>query len=286
MTHLTVAGVPEHYNLPWHLAMESGAFAKAGIELHWRTVPQGTGAMCELLRNGEVDMAVLVTDGAVRDILDGNPSRILATYVESPLNWGVYVGATTDLHRPEDLIGVPFAISRYNSGSHLIAMAYARMLGWSPGPDDFIVVNDLSGAEERLRTRQPMAFLWEVATTSPWEEQGVFRLVDEFRPPWPCFMAVATERAWKDRPLVLGRALEVVRQQAALLKHRPDAAELVARRQVISLPAAQRWCTEVRWSADGHVEPATLLNVTAALREMGLVDGSPTPEELMRRLLV
>ena len=286
LTPLRVAGVPEHFNLPWHLGIENGAFRKAGIELEWQTVPQGTGAMCDLLRKGQTDLAILVTDGAVRDILNGNPSRIVSSYVDSPLNWGVYVGVGTALHKPEDLVGLPFAISRYNSGSHLIAMNYARSLGWMPKKENFIVVNDLFGAEERMRTDEPMAFLWEVATTSPWAEQGLFRKVDEFRPPWPCFMVVATEQALKEKGAEVHRALAVVRQQAALLKTRADAAELIAQRQVISLPAANEWLSEVRWNMDGTVNNDALFNVATALRELGLIDGSPTKEELVRRLVV
>ncbi len=94
---LRIAGVPEHFNLPWHLGLERRAFVRAGVELKWRTVPEGTGAMCKLLRNGEVDMAVLVMEGAVSDILGGNPSRIVSQFVDTPLTWGVHVGAHTTL---------------------------------------------------------------------------------------------------------------------------------------------------------------------------------------------
>lgn len=43
MKSLRVAGVPEHFNLPWHLADEEGAFESAGIDLQWIDVPEGTG---------------------------------------------------------------------------------------------------------------------------------------------------------------------------------------------------------------------------------------------------
>ena len=63
-TTLRIAGVPEHFNLPFQLGLERRAFIRAGIDLKWRTVPEGTGAMCDLLLNGEIELAVLVTDGA------------------------------------------------------------------------------------------------------------------------------------------------------------------------------------------------------------------------------
>ncbi|MGA9239513.1 MAG: ABC transporter substrate-binding protein, partial [Robiginitalea sp.] len=28
---IEIAGVPEHFNLPWHLAMDEGAFRERGI---------------------------------------------------------------------------------------------------------------------------------------------------------------------------------------------------------------------------------------------------------------
>ena len=84
-----VAGVPEHFNLPWHLAIESGALAEQGIELEYRDVPGGTGAMMRGLRDGEFDIAIVLAEGGVADILQGNPSRIVKTYVESPLIWGI-----------------------------------------------------------------------------------------------------------------------------------------------------------------------------------------------------
>lgn len=98
-----MAGVPEHFNMPWLLGLERRAFVRAGVEVRWRTVPEGTGAMCKLLREGEVDLAMLVTEGAVRDILNGNPSRIISSYVDSPLTWGVHVAA----HTGERITGAP-----------------------------------------------------------------------------------------------------------------------------------------------------------------------------------
>ncbi|MEP3090154.1 MAG: ABC transporter substrate-binding protein, partial [Nonlabens ulvanivorans] len=42
MTTIKIGGVPEHFNLPWHFAIEDGAFEKEGIDLQWQDVPEGT----------------------------------------------------------------------------------------------------------------------------------------------------------------------------------------------------------------------------------------------------
>jgi hypothetical protein len=39
MTTLKIAGVPEHFNLPWHLCIDSGEFAETKINLEWTDVP-------------------------------------------------------------------------------------------------------------------------------------------------------------------------------------------------------------------------------------------------------
>jgi hypothetical protein len=44
-----------------------------------------------MLRDGETDIAVILTEGIVKDIVAGNPSKIVQVYVESPLIWGIHV---------------------------------------------------------------------------------------------------------------------------------------------------------------------------------------------------
>ena len=50
MKQVKIAGVPEHFNLPWHMCIENGEFNEAGIDLQWTDVPEGTGKMCQMLR--------------------------------------------------------------------------------------------------------------------------------------------------------------------------------------------------------------------------------------------
>ncbi len=89
---IRVCGVPEPFNLPWWLGVENGAFLHEGIDLQWRDVPEGTGAMCQLLQNEVTDLAVLVTEGAVRDVLVSSGNSVVGILVDSPLRWGIYVG--------------------------------------------------------------------------------------------------------------------------------------------------------------------------------------------------
>ncbi len=271
MTMMRVAGVPEHFNLPWMLALERRAFVRAGIEVKWRTVPEGTGAMCKLLRAGEVDVAMLVTEGAVRDILNGNPSRILSPYVDSPLTWGVHVGAHTAIQEPAQLKDVPFAISRLNSGSHLAAMAYAQAHGWTPQESDLVVVNDLEGAVERLKGPDPIAFLWEKYTTKHLVDSGAFRRVDEYQAPWPSFVLVASEAILESNGTDVARLLRVIRDQAKGVMEKKSAPEMIAQRYRMSDEDARDWFSGVRWNLDGRMEDGMLERVATTLHEAGML---------------
>jgi sulfonate transport system substrate-binding protein len=268
LTILRIAGVPEHFNLPWMLALERRAFVRAGVELKWRTVPEGTGVMCELLRKGELDLAIMVTEGAVRDILNGNPSRIVAPFVDTPLTWGVHVGAGTGMQDPEGLATVPYAISRPNSGSHLVAMAYAGSRGRKLSENDLEVVNDLKGARARLQQSAPAAFLWEKYTTKPYVDAGELLRVDEYSNPWPAFVLVASNAVYAEHPDKVLRLLKVIRDQAAGLMQKKSAPEIIAQRYQLELDDARAWLTSMRWNSGKALEPEALGQVVHALESI------------------
>ncbi|MBX2978059.1 MAG: ABC transporter substrate-binding protein [Flavobacteriales bacterium] len=285
LTTLRIAGVPEHFNLPWMLALERRAFVRAGIELKWRTVPEGTGAMCELLRKGELDLAIMVTEGAVRDILNGNPARIVAAYVDTPLTWGVHVGAGSGMQSPEQLASVPYAISRPNSGSHLVAMAYAGAHGRTLQTQDLEVVNDLKGALVRLQQAAPAAFLWEKYTTKPYVDAGELLRVDEYQNPWPAFVLVASDAVLAEHPDKVLRALKVIRDQAAGLMQKKTASEMIAQRYKLELEDAQAWFSGVRWNTGQKLHPEALGEVMQALQNIGALPEAVKLEDALDLLL-
>jgi ABC-type nitrate/sulfonate/bicarbonate transport system substrate-binding protein len=80
---------------------------------------------CQMLRDGETDIAVILTEGIVKDIVAGNPSKIVQVYVESPLIWGIHVAANSKYKTVSDLEDTKVAISRQGSGSQLMAYVNA-----------------------------------------------------------------------------------------------------------------------------------------------------------------
>ena len=69
----------------------SKEYTNGNINLRWENFPGGTGEMCKALRTGAVDIAIVLTEGIIKDISEGNPSKIVQVFVDSPLIWGVHV---------------------------------------------------------------------------------------------------------------------------------------------------------------------------------------------------
>jgi ABC-type nitrate/sulfonate/bicarbonate transport system substrate-binding protein len=230
-------------------------------------------------------MALLLTEGAVRDILNGNPSRIVSSYVDSPLIWGVHVGAHTAITSPEQLRGVPFAISRPNSGSHLAAVTYARRQGWSLEAKDLEVVNDLKGALARLGEPDPVAFLWEKFTTQPQVDAGRLRRIDEYSAPWPSFVIVATTALLAEHPKEVERLLKVIRDQATGLMSKKTAPEVIAHRYSMAVEDARAWFHGVRWNNGAPLEEAMLRNAVSSLDAAGFPH-MPAPGVTLAPLLL
>ena len=71
MGNLSIGGVPEHFNVPWRRLVGSRRLADAGLSATWQDFPGGTGAMGAALNEGTLDVAMLLTEGAVAGIANG-----------------------------------------------------------------------------------------------------------------------------------------------------------------------------------------------------------------------
>nr|MBX2827333.1 ABC transporter substrate-binding protein [Flavobacteriaceae bacterium] len=113
MKKFHIGGVPEHFNLPWYLTLRNKEYHEEGINLRWKDFYGGTGQMCKALREKEIDMAVILTEGVIRDIINGNACKIVQVFVASPLIWGIHVAKNSNYYKVSDLKGTAAAISRY-----------------------------------------------------------------------------------------------------------------------------------------------------------------------------
>ena len=183
--------MPEHFNLPLHQALDRGEFSHLDLEIEFHDYPGGTGAMTAALSEDKLDVALLLCEGAVTNILRGHDHRLIKIYVGSPLIWGIHVAASSDIAKIEEIRNKVYAISRAGSGSHLIAIVDAAERGWPIENMKFSKVDNLDGARAKLKSGKVDVFLWERFTTQPLVDQGEFRRIDQREVPWPAFCVSA-----------------------------------------------------------------------------------------------
>lgn len=272
MKRFKIGGVPEHFNLPWRLAIEEGKFKDIDVELHWSDMTGGTGQMIKGLQTGSIDIAVLLTEGITKSILDGLDARILTVYVTTPLHWGIHVPYHSDITKVDQLQGQTFAISREGSGSHLMAYVKAFQEGWDINKLKFNVVGDVYGGLWALQNDQAQGFLWEKYTTFPFTEQKKCRYIDEVVTPWPCFViAVREEVLDKDKEL-LQKISSIANQRALELKNNVQAAEIISWRYNLRLSQVQNWLIETNWNYENQGFEGSFNTVIDYLLKLNLIN--------------
>ena len=283
MTNLKVGGVPEHFNLPWHLCIENGDFKKANIDLQWTDVPEGTGKMCEMLRNGQTDMAVILTEGIVKDIVAGNPSKIVQMYVESPLIWGIHVTANSKYKTLSDLENTIVAISRYGSGSQLMAYVNANNQNWNTVDLQFEVVNTIDGAVEALSNGTADYFMWERFMTKPLVDKGVFKRIADCPTPWPCFVIAVRDEIILKHPDTIKQILDIINYKTKSFKTISNIDQILSENYHQKINDIQEWLSLTKWSQKS-VTSAMLLKIQNQLFDLRIIDKKGTFASIVKAI--
>lgn len=271
MKKVNIGGVPEHFNLAWYLTLKNGEYKAEGINLRWHDYYGGTGAMCNGLRNGDIDIAVILTEGIIKDIIAGNPSKIVQTFVETPLIWGIHVAEKSNFYTIEDIKGSRAAISRYGSGSHLMAYINAKNHNWNLDTDlNFEVIKNLDGAVKGLTNGDADYFMWEKFTTKPLVDEGVFRRVGECPSPWPCFVVAVRDEFIENNEEDLKTILDIINQTTAEFKSIPSIDRTIANRYEQGLDDVQEWLSLTEWSQE-LIDKKTLENVQEQLFSLDII---------------
>ena len=284
MKKVNIGGVPEHFNLAWYLTLKNGEYKDEDINLRWHDYYGGTGAMCKALRNGDIDIAVILTEGIIKDIIDGNPSKIVQTFVQTPLIWGVHVAHDSVYNKVEDLKGTKAAISRFGSGSHLMAFINAENNNWDLEKDlDFEVVKNLDGAVEGLTKGLADYFLWEKFTTKPLVDDNVFRRIDNCPSPWPCFVIAVREEFIENNGKELKTILDIINNTTSDFKDIPSIDKSIANRYEQKLDDVQEWLNITEWSQE-LIDKKTVMNVQKELFTLNIIPEIVGYEKLTHKL--
>lgn len=261
-----VGGVPEHFNTPWHTCVAKGLFHAAGLDVQWTDFAGGTGAMTRAMREGKIDIAIALTEGLVADMHNGSRTKLIGTYVSTPLTWGVHVSNSSSLQSLADLDeNARYAVSRMGSGSHLMACVDAYHRGLDVGRLNYEVVGHLDGARLALQESRADVFMWEKYTTKFLVDSGEWRRIGEVPTPWPCFSIAATEQALNSSGGQLCRMLDIVREEADALVASKSYAATIGLMYGQHEADVEEWIAGVRWSCKPIVSLQTLQQIMNAL---------------------
>jgi ABC-type nitrate/sulfonate/bicarbonate transport system substrate-binding protein len=280
LKNVNIIGVPEHFNFPWQLAIEEGAFNARGINLIWKDIPEGTGKMAQLLKDNETDLAIILTEGIVKSISEGNPSKIVQEYIATPLLWGIHVAAKSNYKTLTDLKNKTTAISRYGSGSHLMAYVNAQNEGWDAHELKFEVVNNLDGAVASLTEGKSDYFMWERFTTKPLVDHGVFRRITDCPTPWPCFVIAATDRFIAENPGTLTHILDIINVYTSDFKRIPSIDRTLANSYNQKLEDIKHWLSLTEWGQK-NISKQNLELVQKTLIDLGLIEKITPSSEIL-----
>lgn len=279
---LRIGGVPEHFNLPIHLSIERGKFAKRGLDVSWTDFPGGTGQMTKALRDGDIDVCVLLTEGMVADIVKGNPSKIISEYVTTPLTWGIHSDVNNPIQHYTEIFDKQYAISRFGSGSHLMAIVDADSKGHKLEKSQFTVIKDLDGAKESLKKGETDVFYWEKYTTKPLVDNGTFKRIGEYNTPWPCFVIAARNEVLEKHPEGIIRMLRTIHDSCDLFMDNHDAAvQMVSERYGQKPKDVERWYNSTEWAIHGWVSDRMMQSVLYHLETAEIIEKQDEKPELI-----
>ncbi|MDG1915044.1 MAG: substrate-binding domain-containing protein [Crocinitomix sp.] len=268
---IRLGGVPEHFNLPIHLAKEKGVFSSRGVDLEWTDFGGGTGQMTKALRNNEVDACILLTEGMITDIINGNPSKIISEYVTTPLTWGIHTGVNNTLMNYRDIFDKQYAISRFGSGSHLMAIVDADSKGHKISDDQFTIIKNIDGALPSLDQLETDVFYWEKYTTKPFVDAGKLRRIGEYNTPWPCFVIAATDKILKEHPDTIVRMLRSIHDECDKFMLNDAMIKLVSERYDQKINDVARWYNSTEWAIHGWVGEKMMKSVIYHLQTANII---------------
>ena len=281
MKTLRIGGVPEHFNLPWYLTLRNKEYTKEGINLRWKDYPGGTGDMCKALRDKEIDLAVILTEGIVRDIINGNDCKIVQVFVKSPLIWGIHVADASEYKKVKDLKGTKAAISRFGSGSHLMAYVNAEKHDWNTEEDlNFEVIDNLDGALESLPKGEGDYFMWEKFMTKPYVDNGTFRKVGECPTPWPCFVIAVRNDVLENDAGDIHKILEIINNTTIQFKDIPAIDQMIKNRYGLKIEDVREWLSLTEWSQE-QLSKTELENIQEQLFKLDLIKNKISADSLL-----
>lgn len=284
MIDLKVGGVPEHFNYPWYITLKNKEYTQQNINLRWKDFPGGTGDMCAALRDGTLDIAIVLTEGIIKDIAAGNPSKIVQTYVKSPLIWGIHVEKSSKFKKMEDLKHAKIAISRFGSGSHLMAIVNAYNQNWDVSKLQFVEIGNLQGGIDALKNGTADYFMWEHFTTKPLVDEGIFRRIADCPSPWPCFVIAVRDEVLANNTEDVKKVLNIINAETQIFKQRDKIATTLALRYQQKSADIEEWLKITEWNTSAPITKNLIARIQNKMISLNVLQEKKNANEFIKNI--
>ena len=284
MIDLKVGGVPEHFNYPWYITLKNKEYTQQNINLRWKDFSGGTGDMCAALRDGSLDIAIVLTEGIIKDIAAGNPSKIVQTYVQSPLIWGIHVEKSSKFKKMEDLEHAKIAISRFGSGSHLMAIVNAYNQNWDVSTLQFVEIGNLQGGIDALKNGTADYFMWEHFTTKPLVDEGIFRRIDDCPTPWPCFVIAVRDEILSNHLEDVKKVLNIINAETLIFKQKNDIAAILSARYQQKMEDIKEWLKITEWNAGKPITSNLISRIQNKMISFNVLEEKKNAKEFIKNI--
>ncbi len=162
-------------------------------------------------------------------------------------------------------------ISRFGSGSHLMAFLLAESLGLDLGSLKFKIINNLDGARELFKNGGNYAFLWEKFMTKPYVDNGEMQRLSDFPTPWSCFVTCVRKSILETNKPQIDELIKNVLNTANNLKKSPLAEKLIAREYKLEIPDVHNWLQTIEWQAKINLNKRLVNKVKKKLKQLNLI---------------
>ncbi|KAK6203029.1 uncharacterized protein RJT21DRAFT_23981 [Scheffersomyces amazonensis] len=207
ITTLKVAYIPEHFSTPLFFAEQQGYYESQNLKIEFVKVLEGTGRLVKLLNDGEVDIAIGLTEGFIADLAKGNDSyKLIDTYVNSPLLWAVSTGSNrNELTKVDQLDGKSIGVSRIGSGSYIMSFVLAHDLKFSKEFSNFPILSTFKNLRDSVNHKledkelNSDAFMWEYFTSKKYYDNGEIKQIGQIYTPWPSWVITANAKTLESK---------------------------------------------------------------------------------------
>ncbi|GMQ24180.1 substrate-binding domain-containing protein [Algoriphagus sp. oki45] len=283
MKTFRIVGVPEHFNFLFRLLAQRQPLKSEGIQIEWIEESKGSGQMSKYLREGEVEMAVLLTESFFKEVQEGNPILMAGFHVLSPLVWGIHIKPNSETESISRIKNPHFLVSRMGSGSHLMAKVLAENLQWNLENLTFEQIGNLEGAKEAFSKGNEGIFLWERYTTSPEVNKKTMKRIGEVKSPWPCFVMAVSQKCLEQFPGIAQKVRNEIYSVVEEVLAMENLNEVLAKEYHLDKNDVDSWLAQTQWCQKSEISTSQIESIQDQLIHFGILNQRiPLGEFLLR----